>query len=167
MSIKICDSLDTRRRLRWRTRQAASPLSGCARKRRDKHTPFLNFGKINRQRAKICADPLANSSPFLCLHIFCSFVIHINDDFRSCLSLAFRLFLNGLKSSFATVACACLRYKCARACMREKKRSNSCIQVVLWNTFNVWILLQLAPWRVLVFDTRMRAYAYTWGNTVS
>ena len=25
---------------------------------------FLNFGKINRQRAKICADPLANSSPF-------------------------------------------------------------------------------------------------------
>ena len=55
---------DTRRRQSWRTRQAASPLSGCARKRRDKHTPFLNFGKINRQRAKICADPLANSSPF-------------------------------------------------------------------------------------------------------
>lgn len=55
---------DTRRRQSWRTRQAASPLSGCARKRRDKHTPFLNYGKINRQRAKICADPLANSSPF-------------------------------------------------------------------------------------------------------
>ena len=56
---------DTSRRQSWRTRQAASPLSGCARKRRDKHTPFLNFDKINRQRAKICADPLANSSPFL------------------------------------------------------------------------------------------------------
>ena len=102
---------DTSRRLRWRTRQAASPLSGYARKRRDKHTPFFNFGKINRQRAKICADPLANSSPFLCLHIFCSFVIHINGDFRSYLPLAFRLFSNVLKSSFATVACACYIYK--------------------------------------------------------
>ena len=102
---------DTSRRLRWRTRQAASPLSGCARKRRDKHTPFFNFGKINRQRAKICADPLANSSPFLCLHIFCSFVIHINGDFRSYLPLAFRLFSNALNSSFATGACACYIYK--------------------------------------------------------
>ena len=101
----------TSRRQSWRTRQAASPLSGCARKRRDKHTPFFNFGKINRQRAKICADPLANSSPFLCLHIFCSFVTHISGDFCSCLSLAFRLFSNALNSSFATGACACYIYK--------------------------------------------------------
>ena len=111
----------TRRRQSWRTRQAASPLSGCARKRRDKHTPFLNYDKINRQRAKICADPLANSSPFLCLHIFCSFVIHINDDLHSCLPLAFRLFLNGLKSPFATVACACFLYENARVHVHAKK----------------------------------------------
>ena len=98
-----------------------SPLSGYARKRRDKHTPFLNFGKINRQRAKICADPLANSSPFLCLHIFCSLVIHINGDFRSYLPLAFRLFSNVLKSSFATVACACFLYENARVRVHAKK----------------------------------------------
>ena len=110
----------TSRRLRWRTRQAASPLSGCARKRRDKHTPFLNFGNINRQRAKICADPLANSSPFLCLHIFCSFVIHITGDFRSCIPPAFRLFANVLKSSFATVACACFLYENARVRVHAK-----------------------------------------------
>lgn len=41
-------------------------------------------------------------------HIFCSFVTHINGDFRSFLPFAFRLFSNGLKSPFATVACACL-----------------------------------------------------------
>ena len=111
----------TSRRQSWRTRQAASPLSGCARKRRDKHTPFFNFGKINRQRAKICADPLANSSPFLCLHIFCSFVTHISGDFCSCLSLAFRLFSNALKSSFATVACACFLYENARVHVHAKK----------------------------------------------
>ena len=68
----------TSRRLRWRTRQAASPLSGCARKRRDKHTPFLNFGKINRQRAKICADPLANSSPFS----LSSYILLINYPYK-------------------------------------------------------------------------------------
>ena len=116
----------TRRRQSWRTRQAASPLSGCARKRRDKHTPFLNFGKINRQRAKICADPLANSSPFLCLHIFCSFLIHITGDFRSCIPPAFRLFSNILKSSFATVACACFLYENARVRVHVKNICKYC-----------------------------------------
>ena len=111
----------TSRRLRWRTRQAASPLSGYARKRRDTHTPFSNFGKKNRQRAKICADPLANSSPFLCLNIFCSFVTRISGDLRSCLSLTFKLVSNVLKSSFATVACACFLYENARVRVCAKK----------------------------------------------
>ena len=121
MSIKICHSLDTSRRLRWRTRQAASPLSGCARKRRDKHTPFLNYGKINRQRAKICADPLANSSPFS----LSSYILLIRYPYKRRFPLlssaCFQVVFKRLKI-FICNRRVCLFFIRERACARTREK---------------------------------------------
>ena len=121
----------TRRRQSWRTRQAASPLSGCARRRRDKHTPFLNYGNINRQRAKICADPLANSSPFsLSSYILLIPYPHYR-RFPLLYSVYFQVIFKRLKISICNRdVCLSLIRECARARMREEKRFNSCIQVI-------------------------------------
>ena len=122
----------TSRRLRWRTRQAASPLSGYARKRRDKHTPFLNYGKINRQRAKICTDPLANSSPFSLSSYILLIPYPYNRRFPLLSSACFQVVFKRLKI-FICNRRVCLFFIRERARARTREKHMQVLRVFLYN----------------------------------